>query len=221
MLNYVWVVLLVIGITVGAVNGRMSAVSDALLASAEDAVNFCIGLLGVVALWNGLMQILHDAGAIRALARLCRPLVRKLFPETKQNPEAEKQIITNLTANFLGLGNGATPSGVAAVQALQKSNRPTADPSPSAVSRLEENGSSKSGVASSSVCLFLVINSAAVQLLPTTVIALRAAEGAANPADILLPTWIVSIGSLLVGVLSYRFLSACSKKRRKKGGEIL
>ncbi len=202
MLNYIWVVLLIIGIIVGAANGRIDAVSDALLGSAGDAVTFCLGLVGVVALWCGLMQIFQDAGAIRALSKILRPLVKKLFPETQKSQEAEKQIITNLTANFLGLGNGATPSGVAAVQELQKNK----------LDKKEKDGKT----ATKSVCLFLVINSAAVQLIPTTVIAMRAAQGAQNPADILLPTWIVSLGSLIVGIFFYFLFSAWSGRSRKK-----
>ena len=192
MLNYIWVGLLIIGIIVGIINGKIDVIGTALLDSANDAVTFCIGLLGVVTLWCGLMQIFQDAGGINFIARLIRPLIRLLFPETRYNKEAEKHIITNLTANFLGLGNGATPSGIAAVQELEKNNT--------------------SKTALKSTCLFLVINSAAIQLVPTTIIALRSAQGAKNPADILIPTWLTSIFSLIVGVLVFYILSS---RRRK------
>ena len=192
MLNYIWAFLLIIGIITGAVNGRIQQVADSIIESANDAVMFCIGLLGIVALWCGLMQIFQDAGGIGFVSIIIRPVIRRLFPETRYNPEAEKQIITNITANFLGLGNGATPSGIASVKELQKSN--------------------KGPVASRSICVFLVINSAAIQFIPTTVIAMRATQGANNPADILIPTWITSIFSLIVGVMLFYFLSG--RKRR-------
>lgn len=192
MLNYIWVFLLIIGIVVGAINGKIDAIGDSILQSSSDAVTFCIGLLGIVSLWCGLMQIFQDAGGINFISKVIRPIIKKIFPETKYSKEAEKQIITNLTANFLGLGNGATPSGMAAVKELQRiNNKPQA---------------------SRSICLFLVINSAAFQLVPTTIIALRAAQGARNPADILIPTWLTSIFSLIVGILIFFALDSRRKK---------
>lgn len=184
MLNYIWVLLLITGIVTGAVKGRIDAIGDSILKSSADAVTFCIGLLGIVSLWCGLMQIFQDAGGVTFISKMLRPIIRKMFPETKYSQEAEKQIITNITANFLGLGNGATPSGIAAVKELQRINN-------------------NKKVASRSICLFLVINSAAFQLIPTTIIALRAAQGAENPADILIPTWLTSVLSLIVGVLVF------------------
>ena len=198
MLNYIWVILLVTGISVGIANGRAAEIGEAIVNAANDAVVFCLGMVGIVAFWCGLIQILQDAGGVDRAARILRPMIRILFPETKHDPEAERQVITNITANFFGLGNGATPSGIAAVRQLQKT---AVD-----LRRVE-----KKEVASKSVCLFLVINSASVQLIPTTVIALRAAQGARNPADILIPTWIVSVISLLAGILVFKGYSTLRK----------
>ena len=142
-----------------------------LVDASNDAVTFCIGLLGVVSLWCGLMRIFQDAGGINFISKLISPVIRKLFPETRYNKEAEKHIVTNLTANFLGLGNGATPSGIAAVHELERTNPNT--------------------TARKSTCLFLVVNSACLQLVPTTIIALRNSFGAKNPADVLVPIWII------------------------------
>ena len=143
---------------------------DTFVSSANDAVTFSIGLIGTVALWCGLIKILEDAGVVEWLCRKLKPVVTKIFPSTRHNEKAQKAIITNISANFLGLGNGATPSGIEAVSEMGNNTR--------------------------DVCLFLVINSAAIQLLPSTVIAMRAEAGSANPTDILLPTWIVSVISL-------------------------
>lgn len=185
MLDFIWVFLLLTGILVGIAGGNAGEIGNALLRSAGEAVTFCIGILGAVALWCGLMNILREAGLISFAARVLRPVIRRLFPETAGDREAEEQILTNLAANFMGLGNGATPSGIQAVAALQRHAGPG------------------NPVASRSVCLFLVINSAAFQLVPTTVLALRAEAGASSPAAVMIPIWIVSALSLAAALLAY------------------
>lgn len=185
VLDFIWVFLLITGILIGIATGNADQIGNALINSAGEAVSFCIGILGAVALWCGLMNILNEAGFIRFTAKLLRPVIRKLFPETAQDEEAERHILTNFTANFMGLGNGATPSGIMAVSALQR------------------HAGENSPVASRSVCLFLVINSAAFQLIPTTIIAMRAQAGSASPAGVILPVWIVSIISLICAVLAF------------------
>lgn len=195
MLNVIWVVLLIIGILVGIANGKISEINSSLLSSAGNAVQFGIGIMGIICLWCGIMNIASDAGVVNVMAKLLRPVIHLLFPRTRRNKEAEKQVITNLIANFLGLGNGATPSGISAVKELQKSTG--------------------SDVAVKDVCLFLVINSAAIQLIPTTVIALRAASGAKNPADILIPTWISSISGCIIAIIIFFLLSIKRKKVKK------
>jgi len=195
MLNFIWVVLLIIGILVGIANGRIEEINASLLTSAGSAVTFGIGILGIICLWCGIMNIASDAGAVNFMAKLLRPFIHLLFPRTKKNKEAEKQVMTNLIANFLGLGNGATPSGISAVRELQKSTG--------------------GDIAVKDVCLFLVINSAAIQLIPTTVIALRAASGAKNPADILVPTWISSMVGCIIAITIFLLLSIKTKKVKR------
>lgn len=192
MLNYIWVALLIVGLVVGIANGKIDAVGNTLLDASNDAVTFCIGLLGVVSLWCGLMRIFQDAGGINFISKLISPVIRKLFPETRYNKEAEKHIVTNLTANFLGLGNGATPSGIAAVHELERTNPNT--------------------TARKSTCLFLVVNSACLQLVPTTIIALRNSFGAKNPADVLVPIWITSVLTLITALLVFFILDGRRKR---------
>lgn len=193
MLNIIWIVMIVVGILVGAINGKINEIGTALLQSSGSGVQFALGIMGVVCLWCGLMRIAADAGAVDSLSKVLRPIINFLFPETKKNKEAEKQVITNLAANFLGLGNGATPSGIKAVSELQKS--------------------SKSNVAVKGVCMFLVINSASIQLIPTTVIALRTAAGSTNPSSILIPTWICSVAGCLSSIIIFLLLTGISEKR--------
>lgn len=188
MLNVIWSVLLAVGILCGIATGRAEEVGSAIVSSAGDAVTFGIGLIGICAFWCGMIRILEEAGGMAALQRLLRPLICKIFPSVRQDPEAQKQILTNITADFLGLGNGATPSGIAAVRRLSALN-------------------GDRETASRDIGLFLAINSAALQLMPTTVIAMRAQLGSTQPTDILIPTWLASLGSMLAAVLVYRILA--------------
>lgn len=185
MLDIIWVVLLIAGIIAGIAGGRIDEIGKVIITSAGEAVEFCIGILGAVALWCGLMNILNESGFINFLAVLLRPVIRRMFPETEFNKDAERFIITNIAANFMGLGNGATPSGIMAVSALQ------------------DCAVGDKTCATKSVCLFLVINSAAFQLVPTTIIAMRAQAGSVSPAAVMIPIWIVSAISLAVGILSF------------------
>lgn len=188
VLNIIWAVLMVVGIVCAFLLNKTDVLMDTIVSSANEAVTFSIGLIGVVALWCGLIKILEDAGAVEWLCQKMKPVVTRIFPSTRYNEKAQKAIITNISANFLGLGNGATPSGIEAVSEMRNNTR--------------------------DICLFLVINSAAIQLLPSTVIAMRAEAGSLNPTDILLPTWIVSIISLLSAVAIFGIVYTVHRKLR-------
>lgn len=201
MLNYIWVILLAGGLLFGIANGRADAIGEALIASCGDAVEFCIGIAGITAFWCGMMEILNRAGVIRFVTRLLKPIIRKLFPETVNNEKAGEYIVTNISANLFGLGNGATPSGIGAVTELQKEF-------------IKSGKACDESIASDSVGLFLVINSTAFQLVPTTVIAILSASGSSYSTKIILPVWIVSVASLITGVITFYI----SKFVRKKFG---
>ena len=198
MLNYIWAGMLIFGIGYGCYNGRLQEIGSALLESGGQAVTFSIGIIGVTAFWCGLLEILNQAGGINFFSRLLRKPIERFFPESRHNPEAGKQIITNLTANFFGLGNGATPSGIAAVRELQK-----AQPSQS------------KAVASRSICLFLVVNSAAFQLMPTTVLAIRTAAGSGEAFDVIVPIWIASLAAFVTGMAVYFLCQQMARGRRR------
>lgn len=201
MLNYIWVILLGGGILFGIANGRTDAIGEALISSCGEAVEFCVGIAGITAFWCGAMEILNRAGAIKFVTGLLKPIIRRFFPETVSNEKAGEYIVTNISANLFGLGNGATPSGIGAVTELQKEF-------------IKSGKAVDEGVASDSVGLFLVINSTAFQLVPTTVIAILSASGSDYAAKIILPVWIVSIVSLVTGVITFYI----SKFIRKKLG---
>ncbi|MBE7064848.1 MAG: spore maturation protein [Ruminococcaceae bacterium] len=190
MLNYIWVFLLGGGILFGIANGRADEVGEAIIESCGNAVEFCIGIAGITAFWCGIMDILSQTGAISFVSKLLKPIIKRLFPETVSNEKAGEYIITNISANLFGLGNGATPSGIGAVTELQKEH-------------IRLSGDTGTGVASDSVGLFLVINSTAFQLIPSTVMAILASSGSVYASKIILPVWIVSILSLLSGVITF------------------
>jgi spore maturation protein A len=122
MLNYVWMGMLVVGFITGILNGRLEVVTQAAFSSAGRAVELSIGLLGIICLWSGLMNIAEKSGLVRAIARVTRPLLKLLFPQIAKNNKALGAIVMNLAANFLGVGNAATPLGIRAMTELQKVN---------------------------------------------------------------------------------------------------
>jgi len=166
----------------------MELLSTAIIEAASGAVTLAIGLVGVMTLFLGLMKVAEAGGLLRLLARLIRPLMVRLFPDVPADHPAMGAMILNLSANALGLGNAATPFGIRAMQELDKLN-------------------SQPGTATNAMVLFLAINTSSVTLLPTGVIALRAAAGSADPAAILPTTLLATIGSTTVAILAARFYS--------------
>jgi spore maturation protein A len=194
MLNYIWFGMLVLGFVVAIFNGRIDAVTQAAIDCAGEAVTLGIKLLGVMCLWTGLMGVAEKSGMVRAISRLVKPVLSFLFPEVPRNHPAIGAMVMNLVANFLGLGNAATPLGLKAIGELQKLNF-------------------KKDTATNAMCMFLVLNTAAVQLIPTTIIAIRSAEGSPNPAEIIATIWVASSCAAIAGISAAKFFSIF--KRRK------
>lgn len=182
MMNWIWSSLIAIAIVVGIANGRINEVSRAALTGAGDAVALFLILLATICLWNGLMKIAEKSGVTKAVARLLSPLTRRLFPDIDPKGEAMQAMTMNMTANFLGLGNAATPLGLRAMK------------------RLNEYPHEK-GTATNSMAMFLIINTASLQLVPTTIAAIRIKCGSAQPFSMLPCIWITSIVTLCTGVL--------------------
>ncbi len=168
MLNIIWLLLLATGIMVAAINGNVEVVTEAALGSARGAVELCFNLVGVMALWLGIMKIAEQAGMVQSLARMLRPLMTRLFPSVPPEHPAMGAIILNLAANMLGLGNAATPFGMKAMQELQALN----------------NDSDQS---SEAMCTFLALNTSCITLIPATIIGVRLSYNSAQPAEIVGP----------------------------------
>ena len=187
-MDYIWGGMILLSLVFGACNGRMQEVSDAVFSGAGQGVEVCIALLGAMCFWSGLMKIADRSGITIFIGRLCRPIIRVLFPTLGKNSPAAGVMSLNFAANILGLGNAATPLGLKAMKCLQAEN-PRKD------------------VASDNMLMFVVINTASLQIIPTTVATLRVKYGSVNPLDIMPAVWIASIGALLVGVLLAKLLN--------------
>jgi len=189
-MNLVFVLLLVAAALAGAVRGDIKAVGQGAFDGASQGVTLAIGLIGVMALRLGLMRIAEKAGLVEKLARAVRPIFRPLFPGIPANDAGDRALsamLLNIAANMLGLGNAATPFGIKAMEELEKLN-----PTP--------------GTATNSQVLFLAINTASLQLVPTTVIALRASAHSSDPAGILLPTLMSTFCALVVAITAAKLL---------------
>lgn len=198
MLNYIWLVMLVAGLLLGIFNGRVEEVTRAAFASAGRGVELSIGLLGVICLWSGIMNISEKSGMIKVIARIAGPVLKLMFPQLAKNSKALGTIVMNLAANFLGLGNAATPLGIKAMEELQKAN-------------------GNRDTASDSMCMFLVLNTSAIQLIPSSVIAIRSAAGSKAPSEITICVWIASLCATCAGLIMVRVLSRTGQNRKLPG----
>lgn len=183
--------MILISILCGAANGTLVQVSAAAAEGAQAAIELCLSMAGMLCLWMGVMEVMRRCGILNALQRLLLPVLGRLFPDVRRDRETMELISANVSANLLGLGNAATPLGIQAAQRM-------AARSP--------------GVASDSLCLFVVCNTASIQLIPTTVAALRSGAGCTTPFDILPCVWLTSAAALTVGI-------GAAKLLRRLGGE--
>ena len=184
---WIWSGMLLLAVLAGAISGQLGAVSAAAMAGAERGAQLCLSLAGPLCLWAGLAAVLEGSGLSAKLAALLRPLLGHLFPAAARDAQTLEKISGNFTANLLGLGNAATPLGIAAVQRMHRL--------------------SGGAAASDEMCRLIVLNTASIQLLPTTVAALRASAGAARPFAILPAVWLTSLGSVTVGLLAVRLFA--------------
>ncbi|MDE6213496.1 MAG: nucleoside recognition protein, partial [Lachnospiraceae bacterium] len=174
MLNYIWAFMILIGVVYGAFTGKMAEVTNAALDSAGDAVSLCITMIGVMALWVGLMEIAQKSGLIAKLTRGIQPFISFLFPRIPKGHPAREYIATNLIANVLGLGWACTPAGLKAMEELAKLEEERGNPA-------YGSKSSKERIESNEMCTFLILNISSLQLIPVNMIAYRQQYGSVNP----------------------------------------
>jgi spore maturation protein SpmA len=188
MLNYLWLGLILLAVVLGGLNHRLAEITDAAFEAARTAVmTIALPLIGLTALWLGVMRLAERAGMIQALARALRPVLRWLFPDVPANHPAMGSMLMNLAANMIGLTNAATPLGLRAMNDLEKLN-----PHP--------------GTATNAMCTFLALNTSSVQLLPTTAIGILAAAGSRQPTAIVGTALLATLCSTLAGILAVRAL---------------
>ena len=193
-MNAVFCIMLLAGAVYAAASGRAELAQQALLTGAGESVTLCLSLAGAYAFFGGLMGVLRESGAAGALARALRAPLSRLFCFAPGEERALEDICLNLSANMLGVGGAATPAGIAAMRTM---------------AGVREAGAP----ASDAMILFLVINTSSVQLLPASMIALRAQAGSASPADIVLTTLLATAVSTAAGILACRLFSAWTRRR--------
>jgi spore maturation protein A len=188
MVNYIWVLMFLIGLVYAAFTGNMEAVNKAIFKSAEEGVTLCLGLIFILIFWLGIMKIAEEAGLLQFLSRLFKPIFKRLFPEVPEDHPAMGYILSNTVANVFGLGNAATPLGIKAMEQLKKLN-------------------GDKPVASRSMITLLALNTSGFTLIPTTVIAIRMKYGSVSPTDIvgvcIMATACTTIAAIIIDRLFY------------------
>ena len=189
---WIWTGMVMLSLVFGILSGNLDAVANAAMAGAQSAIDLSVSMAGMLCLWSGIMEVMNVCGLSRGLARAFRPLLRRLLPAASRDEETLAAISANVSANLLGLGNAATPLGIRAARRMARGCE---------------------GVASDELCLLVVLNTASIQLLPTTIASVRAAAGCRTPFDILPAVWFASVLSVAAGLLTASFLSRWGRGR--------
>jgi spore maturation protein A len=187
VLNYIWLALVLLAVAIGGWNDRLKDVTEGAFDGAKTAVTIALGLIGIMALWLGVMRLAERAGLVQRIAHGLRPIMRHLFPDVPPEHPAMGSMLMNMSANMLGLGNAATPLGLRAMNDLERLN-----PRP--------------GVATNAMCTFLAINTSSVQLIPATAIAILAASGSTRPTAIVGTALLATLCAASVAIISVKLL---------------
>ena len=196
MLNIVWPIFIIISFSYAIFSGNVQNLNSSIFESIESAVNLSITMLGTMCLWSGIINIASNTSIIQKINKILKPIIRFLFPEIKENIKKQNKISMNMVANILGLGNAATPLGLKAMESLQKENRNKKE-------------------LSNSMIMLIVLNTASIQIIPTTIIAIRSSLQSANPTSIIFPVWIATICAATAGILVTKILIKYSNKGKK------
>lgn len=182
MLNILWSFFIIISIFYAILSGNIENINNCIFESAENAVKLTLTLLGATCLWSGIMEIASKTDIIKYLSAILQPIIKKIFYNLDSNKKSYNNIIMNIIANILGLGNAATPLGLKAMGELQKEN-------------------ANKDELSDNMIMLIVLNTASLQVIPTTVIAVRKSLGSNNPTQIIFPVWIATVCAAVVGIL--------------------
>ena len=189
---WIWTGMVVLSLLFGALSGNLNEVANAAMAGAQSAIDLSVSMAGMLCLWSGIMEVMNVCGLSRELARAFCPLLRRLLPNASRDEETLAAVSANVSANLLGLGNAATPLGIRAARRMARGCE---------------------GTASDELCLLVVLNTASIQLLPTTIASVRAAAGCRTPFDILPAVWFASVLSVTAGLLTARLLSRWGRRQ--------
>ena len=192
MLNILWPIFIIISFIYAIFFGNIENLNKSIFSSVEEAVNLSISLLGTMCLWSGIMQIARETTFVNKLTNLLAPVMKFLFPDVKKGSNIYQEISMNIIANLLGLGNAATPLGLKAMKSMQEEN-------------VDKD------VLTNSMATLIVLNTASIQIIPSTVIAIRSSLGSTNPSIIIVPVWIATICAGVVGMLAVKFFIKIGK----------
>lgn len=187
MLNKIWPFFIIVSFLYSIYSGNIFNINNAIFDSASQTVNLCLTLLGTICLWNGIMKIAVKTSMIEKLTKFLKPIISFVFPEIKNDKKISKEISMNIVANILGLGNASTPLGLKAMESMQ-----------------EKNIDKKN--LSNSMAMFILVNTASLQIIPTTVISIRSSLGSENPTKIILAVWIATITAFATAITTGKFL---------------
>ena len=194
MLNSIWPIFILSSIVYGILSGNLENLNNSVFNGAQDAVTTTITLLGSLCLWSGIMSIAENTNFVNIISKIIKPVIKFLFPEIKNNKNLTQEISMNVIANILGLGNAATPLGLKAINSMQEKNK-------------------NKKTLSNSMMMLIVLNTASLQLIPTTVIAIRNSLNSKNPTSIIFPVWIATIVAAIVGIISTKILIKLTDKK--------
>ena len=193
MLNVIWPIFIIISVIYAFLCGNIENVSNGIFSSLNDVIDLSLTLLGTMCLWNGIMEIARNTSFVDRLCKMLNPLIKILFPRL-ENEKAKREISMNIVANFLGLGNAATPLGLKAMKTLQEDNK-------------------IKDTLNNYMVMFIVLNTASLQLIPTNVIAIRNSLGSNSPSGIIFPVWIATIIAAIVGITATKILINLPNKK--------
>lgn len=195
MLNSIWPIFIIVSIAFAMVTGNIDKINSSIFESASTAVELTITMLGTMCLWSGIMEIAANTSIIDKILRLLRPILKRLFPKVEKDSKEYKEMCMNIVANLLGLGNAATPLGLKAMQTLQQKNK-------------------DKKTLTDTMAMFIVLNTASLQIIPTTVISIRASLNSTNPTKIIVPVWIATISAAIAGILAIKIFSKIEEKKK-------